>query len=167
MSVSTLQDYKDFLKKMSDKSGLDFSSDGEGLVSLRVDDAYTLNLQYVEATSKILCFVDMVTLPKSCDKSVYRALLAGTLFGRETAGGYFALEDESETVVYNYLFDFDPATSDPEAVLASLENVLTLVETWAGRIGGMVDGGADDGDADNPSSGEVPGDGTDFPYLKV
>lgn len=164
MSVSTLQDYKDFLKKMSDKSGLDFSSDGEGLVSLRVDDAYTLNLQYVEATSKILCFVDMVTLPKTCDKSVYRALLAGTLFGRETAGGYFALEDESETVVYNYLFDFDPETSDPGEVVATLEKILTLVEDWVGRISGMVDGGAAEPASDTESE---QGGGTGFPYLKV
>lgn len=138
MNVSTLRDYKEFIAKMSALSELDFSPDPEGLVSLRVDDAYTLNLQYVEASSRILCFVDVVTLPKTCGKEVYRQLLIGGLFGKDTSGGYFALEGESEAVVYNYLFDFDPATSDPKEMLSDLEKLLTLVDVWAEKIAKLV-----------------------------
>ena len=144
MNISVFEDYVNLLEKMSKLSGLDFKPDPEGLVSLRVDDAYTLNLQYVEATSRILCFVDVATLPKTCDKAVYRELLMGGLFGQDTAGGYFALEGESETVVYNYLFDFDPAAADPEEMLETLEKILSLVDVWAGKIGGLVGGAAAD-----------------------
>ena len=142
MTTSTLEDYKGFLAKLSEKTGLNFTPDESGLVSLRVDDAYTLNLQYVAATSKILCFVDVATLPKTCDKAVYRDLLVGTLFGKDTAGGYFALEGESETVVYNYLFDFDPATTDPAATESVIENILMLVDMWAERIAEQSAGGS-------------------------
>lgn len=138
MNMSAFEDYANLLEKMSTLSGLDFKPDPEGLVSLKVDNAYTLNLQYVEASSKILCFVNMATLPKSCGKSVYRELLRGALFGQDTAGGYFALEGESETVVYNYLFDFDPGAADPEEMLETLEKILSLVDIWAERIRGLV-----------------------------
>lgn len=158
MGAGTLQDYIDFLAKMSERSGLDLKPDDGGLVSLRVDDAYTLNLQYVEATSKILCFVDVATLPKTCGKSVYRELLVGALFGKDTAGGHFALEGESETVVYSYLIDFDPATSDPEETLSVLERILSLVDVWAGRIAELV--GDDGADSSGPNR-------RDHPFLRI
>lgn len=162
MGAGTFQDYVGFLAKMSERSGLDLKPDDGGLVSLRVDDDYTLNLQYVEATSKILCFVDVATLPKTCDKAVYRELLVGTLFGRDTAGGYFALEGESETVVYNYLFDFDPATSDPEEALSVLERILSLVDVWAGRIAALA--GEDGGDS---SGSDRPGGRQEISFLRI
>lgn len=155
MAISTLEDYKGFLGKVSERSGLDFTPDEGGLVSLRVDDTYTLNLQYVAASSKILCFVDVATLPKTCDKAVYRELLVGTLFGKDTAGGYFALEGESETVVYNYLFDFDPVTIDPDETVAVIEKILSLVDVWAGRIDSLVadkPSGPQSGDTDSENS---------------
>lgn len=148
MAASTIEDYKTFLGKVSELSGLNFTPDDDGLVSLRVDDTYTFNLQYVAATSKILCFVDVATLPKTCGKAVYRDLLVGTLFGKDTAGGYFALEGESETVVYNYLIDFDPATTDPEETVTVIERILTLVDMWAGRIAEIAEGGANEPSAD-------------------
>lgn len=162
MGKGTFQDYVGFLAKMSERSGLDLKPDDGGLVSLRVDDAYTLNLQYVEATSRILCFVDVATLPKTCDKAVYRELLVGTLFGKDTAGGYFALEGGSETVVYNYLLDFDPATSDPEETLSVLERILSLVDVWAGRIAALAGG-----DRAGASGSAAPIEGPATAFLRI
>ena len=58
----------------------------------------------------------------------------GALFGRETAGGFFAVEPESETVVYHYLFDFDARTADAGEFVETLEKILSLVDIWAGKI---------------------------------
>ena len=55
-------------------SGVDtLTPDETGLVSIRVDDAYNVNLQFVEATGKILCFVEVVQLPPDAPQTVYRA----------------------------------------------------------------------------------------------
>ncbi len=133
--TSTRKDYEAFLSKVADQTGLtSLTPDAEGLVAYKVDDAYVLNLQYVEHSSKILCFVEVATLPKTAGKDVYRELLVGSLFGRETAGGFFAVEPESETVVYHYLFDFDARTADAEEFVATLEKILSLVDIWAGKI---------------------------------
>ena len=78
--------------------------------------------------------VEVATLPKTAGKAVYRELLVGSLFGRETAGGFFAVEPESETVVYHYLFDFDARTADAGDFVATLEKILSLVDIWAGKI---------------------------------
>ena len=133
--MTTQKEYVDFLTKVAEVTKLDaFVPDKDGLVGLRVEDTYTLNLQHIENPGKILCFVEVITLPKDADKIIYRNLLAAGLFGVDTGGGYFALEPESETVIYNYLFDFDPATSDPQAFAETLEQILSLVDLWAARI---------------------------------
>ncbi len=133
--TSTRKDYDAFLAKVAARTGLaEMTPDAEGLVAYKVDDAYVMNLQYVEHSSKILCFVELATLPKTAGKAVYRELLTGSLFGRETAGGFFGVEPESETVVYHYLFDFDARTADVEDFVATLEKILSLVDVWAGKV---------------------------------
>ena len=120
---------------MRKASGIEsLEADETGLVSVRVDDAYNVNLQFVEATGKVLCFVEVADLPKDAAKEVYRDLLVGGLFGKDTAGGYFALEPDSETVVYNYFFDLAVAAKDVEDFIATLEKILQLCDIWAERI---------------------------------
>lgn len=151
--TSTRQDYDAFLAKVAARTGLDvLTPDADGLVSYKVDDEYVLNLQYVGHSSKILCFVELATLPKTAGRAVYRELLTGSLFGRETAGGFFAVEPESETVVYHYLFDFDAATADDGEFVETIEKILSLVDIWAGKISDALA-------EESAAGGEAAGDG--------
>ena len=87
--MKTKEDYNKFLSDVRSASGIEsLTPDESGLVSVRVDDAYNVNLQFVEATGKVLCFVEVATLPPDASKAVYRDLLVGGLFGKDTAGGY-------------------------------------------------------------------------------
>ena len=135
--TTTIKDFVQFLRRVAEAAGLSaLECDETGLVSLRVEDAYNVHLQFVAATGKILCFVEVAKLSAGAQKeTVYRELLAGSLFGKDTAGGFFALEPDTETVIYNYLFDFDPAQTDPAAFAETLEKILSLVDIWAQRIG--------------------------------
>ncbi len=129
------EDYLKFMSEVRKVSGVDtLTPDETGLVSIRVDDAYNVNLQFVEATGKILCFVEVTALPPDASKAVYRDLLVGGLFGRDTGGGYFAVEPETETVVYNYFFDLEAATKDVEEFVHTIEKILQLCDIWAERI---------------------------------
>lgn len=142
--MTTKNDYIDFLAAIGKEIGADIMKPDEtGLVTVRVQDTYNLNLQFVEATGKIFCFVEVAELPTDAPREVYRDLLAGGLFGQETAGGYFTLEPESETVVYNYFFDFDKASGDIEDFIATLEKILQLCDLWAERIKGCLLGSQD------------------------
>ena len=133
--MATLEDYEKFLKQVREETGIDaLRSDESGLASVRVDETYIVNLQFVAATGKILCFVEVAQLPADTPKDVYRDLLAGGLFGKDTAGGYFALEPDTETVVYNYFFDLNQAAEDPEDFIATLEKILQLCDLWAERL---------------------------------
>ena len=133
--MSTIADFNDFIAAVRKDTGLaPFVPDESGLVSIRVDDTYNVNLQFVEATGKILCFVEVAALPKDAAKEVYRDLLVGGLFGKDTASGYFAVEPESETVVYNYFFDLETAAKDVEGFVSTLEKILQLCDIWAERI---------------------------------
>ena len=134
--MTTMQEYKTFLGQVAEAASLaTLEPDDEGLVSLRVEDEYTLNLQFIAATGKILCFVEIAQLDDEAPKeAIYRELLTGSLFGKDTAGGYFSLEPESESVIYNYVFDANQAAADPAEFADTLEKVLSLVDIWAGRI---------------------------------
>jgi len=140
----TMDDYKDFLAEVRKATGIEtLKPDESGLVSVRVDDAYNVNFQFVEATGRILCFVEVAELQPGTPSEVYRDLLAGGLFGKDTAGGYFALEPETETVVYNYFFDLDTAAKDVEDFVATVEKILQLCDVWAERIKEKSSGAAD------------------------
>ena len=134
--MTTIQEYKTFLGQVAKAAGLEpLEPDDEGLVSLRVEDEYTLNLQFIAATGNILCFVEIAQLGDEAPKeAIYRELLTGALFGKDTAGGYFSLEPRSESVIYNYVFDADQSAADPAEFAEMLEKVLSLVDIWAGRI---------------------------------
>ena len=138
--MKSREDYVKFLAEVRKVSGLDsLNPDETGLVSVRVDDTYNVNFQFVEATGKVLCFVEVAELPTDAPREVYRDLLAGGLFGKDTAGGYFALEPETETVVYNYFFDLETAANDVEDFIATVEKILQLCDLWAERIKGKSD----------------------------
>ncbi len=129
------EDYDRFLAEVRKETGIGaMTADESGLVTVRVDDKYNVNLQFVEATGRILCFVEVAALPKDAPKEVYRDLLAGGLFGKDTAGGYFTLEAESESVVYNYFFDLEAAAKDVDDFVSTLEKILQLCDSWCERI---------------------------------
>ena len=133
--MQTLADFNDFIAAVRKDTGIaSFAPDESGLVSVRVDDAYNVNLQFVKATGKVLCFVEVAELPKDAPKDVYRDLLVGGLFGKDTAGGFFAVEPESEAVVYNYFFDLETAAKDVEGFISTIEKILQLCDIWAERI---------------------------------
>ena len=144
----TMENYRDFLAALRQETGIAaFAADAAGLVTVRVDDKYNVNLQFVEPTGRVLCFVEVAQLPEDAPKAVYRDLLAGGLFGKETAGGYFALEEETEAVVYNYFFDLEAAAKDVDDFVSTLEKILQLCDAWCERIGELLAEPADSHDA--------------------
>ena len=144
------KDYDRFLAEVRKVTGIEaLTADESGLVTVRVDDAFNVYFQFVEATGKILCFVEVAELPRDASRDVYRDLLAGNLFGRDTAGGFFALEPDTETVVYHCFFDLAAAAQDVEEFVSGIEKVLQLCELWAERLrdgSGHDDGASRGGD---------------------
>ena len=140
--ANTIEEYNSFLAKVRKETGIEaFSADQGGLVSLNVDGHYNVNLQFVEPTGRVLCFIEVAALPPDAPKTVYRDLLVGGLFGKDTAGGHFTIEPETETVVYNFNFDLDRAAGDVEEFIATLEKILQLCDIWAERIKANLTGG--------------------------
>ena len=133
--MNKIEYYKTFLGEVRKATGIEsFTCDESGLVSVRVDDKYNLNLQMLDDADRMLCFVEVTALPADASKAVYRDLLVGGLFGRDTGGGYFTVEPETETVVYNYFFDAARAAQDVDEFISTLEKILQLCDVWAERI---------------------------------
>ncbi|MBQ9274415.1 MAG: type III secretion system chaperone [Succinivibrio sp.] len=151
--MKNMNEYRNFLDSIKKIVGSEaFTPDEGGLASFRVDDRYNVNLQYVEGPGSVLCFVELMQLPPQTPKEVYRDLLSAGLFGKETAGGYFALELATESVVYNYMFNGDAISEDPEDFVATLEKILQLCDLWAERLTAQINGGAASADTSALSS---------------
>ena len=151
--MDEIEQYKSFLAQVRAETGIEaLSPDEDGLVSIKVDDHYSLNLQLVKATGKVLCFVEVTQLPKDSPAAVYRDLLVGGLFGKDTAGGYFSIEAETESVIYNYFFDLDKIAKDVDDFVSTLEKILQLCDIWVARI---TSGGAT-ADDNAKKSGDAP-----------
>lgn len=147
--MKTLDDYKSFLAAFRKLTGIEaFNPDETGLVSVSVDDDFNINLQFIQHSGKVLCFVEVCQLPSEAPREVYRELLAGGLFGRDTAGGYFSLEEASETVVYNYFFDGSALEANPEELSDSLENIMQVCGLWRDRIKDLLSGETPEGHLD-------------------
>lgn len=141
-----MEQYRKFLEKVAEVASVgDLTPDEDGLVSLMIDGSFGLNLQYVPQTSKIFCFVDMCEIPADADIGLLRDLLAANLFYTETAGGTFAIDAESNRVIYQYMFDFVPETADATQFVSILEKILSLMELWIARINGRSVESNDDG----------------------
>ncbi|MBQ2630517.1 MAG: type III secretion system chaperone [Kiritimatiellae bacterium] len=139
--MNKIEYYKTFLGEVRKATGIDsFTCDESGLVSVRIDEKYNLNLQLLEETDRMLCFVELTALPADASKAVYRDLLVGALFGKDTGGGYFTVEPETETVVYNYFFDIARAAQDVDDFISTLEKILQLCDIWAERIRRNISG---------------------------
>ena len=94
--MKTKEDYIAFLAEVRKETGIDaLVPDESGLVTVNVDEAFNVNLQFVETSASILCFVEVTQLPSDAPKEVYRDVLAGGLFGHETGGGFFTLEPDT------------------------------------------------------------------------
>lgn len=151
-----MDDYKAFLAAVRKETGIEaMSPDDSGLVMVNVDEKYNLNLQFVEATGKVLCFVEVAQLPSDTPKAVYRELLVGGLFGKDTAGGYFSLEPDTESVVYNYFFDLDKISSDVDGFVSTLEKILQLCDIWTERIREVSDGNGEEPSGDVPDGHRI------------
>lgn len=133
--MKSLAEYKSFISEVRKFTGIDsFTADEEGLVSMRVDDKYNVNFQYIEGTRRFLCFVEVCTLERNTPSAVYRDLMAGALFGKETSGGYFTLDPSTDTLIYNYFFDGDDAAEDIEGFIRCIEQIMQLCDIWIDRI---------------------------------
>ncbi len=137
--MTTREDYDMFFAEVRKKTGLDaMTPDADGLVSISVDSKFNMNFQYIEPTGKVLCFVEVAALPGGAGREVYRALLSGALFGKETAGGFFSLEPATEIVVYNYFFDLEEAARDVPRFIETVEKIVELCDMWSERINSLL-----------------------------
>ena len=138
--MKSLEEYKAFITKVKKFTGLDsFDSDEDGLVSLRVDEKFNVNFQYITGTRRFLCFAEVCTLDRNAPRAVCRELLVGALFGKDTAGGYFTIDPSTETLIYNYFFDGDDVEEDIEGFVQTIEQIMQLCEMWIERVNAFED----------------------------
>ena len=128
--------YLKFMSEVRKVSGVDtLTPDETGLVSIRVDDAYNVNLQFVEATGKILCFVEVTALPPDANGAFGAMMLQANFHLRATEGA--TLCQNPETQAYALVRPFPLAITDVESLAAGLESLANQTENWRKALAGL------------------------------
>ena len=62
--MQSIEEFQQFLGSVSKLTGQELlAADERGLVAVTVDGELALNLQFVPATGKVLCFVEVAQIP--------------------------------------------------------------------------------------------------------
>lgn len=105
--MQATDEYEQFLAELRRETGVEaLAADESGLASIRVDDKYNLNLHFIEATGKILCFVEVAMLPQDAPAAVGKyGQNKGFVPGKDGGGARFfaidpghSLEGESKNL---------------------------------------------------------------------
>lgn len=127
--------------------------DEDGIVVLEIDNSIPLYLQYAAGRESLVLACEIAQLPKDTPASMFRRLLGAQLFDQGTGGGKFAMDNESDTLVFSFERVLDGI---PFALFREiLENFIRTCEFWRGEITIAANG----------ESGSAGGSGLPFPGL--
>lgn len=105
--------------------------DEDGVVLLEID-SMPFYLQYAAGRESVVFTCELAILPVSTPAGVYRQLLAAQLFDQGTGGGKFAIEEETNTVVFSFerALDGVPFSLFEEI----LQNFLRVCDYWHKKL---------------------------------
>lgn len=112
--------------------------DEDGLVTLEID-AMPFHIQHAAGRGSVLLACELATLPPTTPAGVYRRLLAAQLFDQGTGGGKFAIEEESNTVVFSFERALDGIPFQEFREI--MGNFLNVCEYWRKQLVENSEGG--------------------------
>ena len=100
---------------------------------LLVDDDVEIDLEYVAEDDALYCYsVVGTTFDEGQRKDWAEVLLAANLFGRDTGGASFALDDETDDILLCRVFDMADLSAD--RFLRQLEEFSSVSVYWVERL---------------------------------
>ena len=148
--MATMEDFKVFLEKVAFEAGLEKLVPSEdGLLQLKAGDI-EMGMQFIPSVNKIFLYTEVGYLPDNAPASLYRTLLCDQAAGYRTGGGSFAIVKSTSNLIYQLVYDIDPA--EPASFAQLLANVLDFTGEWQGKLEAMLNGEED------TSSPEIPAD---------
>ena len=100
---------------------------------LLVDDDIEIDLEFVAEDDALYCYsVVGTTFDENQKRDWAEVLLAANLFGRETAGASFALDEETDDILLCRVFDMVDLSAD--RFLRQLEEFSNVSSYWSGRL---------------------------------
>lgn len=106
--------------------------DEDGIVVLEIDSNMPLYLQYADGRESIVLTCEIAQVPKDTPAALFRRLLGAQLFDQGTGGGKFALDNETDTLVFSFerALDGIPFSLFKEI----LENFIRCCEFWCAEV---------------------------------
>ena len=122
--------------------GRQMGIDGLGLdenltCRLVFDDAVVVDMEYAEAPNTLFLYTNPAPLPIADRAEFYEKLLEANMFGQDTAGAVFAVNEVAGGIVLFYSLDL--AGTDFEGFYQALETFVNTAEAWKDKLHSDMD----------------------------
>ena len=119
------------LQSISSRLGTEFGLNEQGACRLVFDDKVTVDIEADEMDDTVYLFTSFI-LPSGNREALYASLLSANLFGLETGGAAFALDETRGELLLNRVLHVGGMDADLFAGL--VERFVDAAEIWRERL---------------------------------
>ncbi len=131
--MTAKENYLMLMEKLAKSLHLDeLKPDDTNMLALEISASLPLYLQFSEQRESILFVCEIANIPVHTPSKIYRTLLEAQLFDQGTGGGKFALDTESNTLIFTFEFMLNSPTFD--IFQEVLENYIVFCKHWHALI---------------------------------
>lgn len=127
---------EDLISNVGLEFGLDLSLNEDGVASLIVDDKFEIEFEYVEDLECLFISSALGTLEGNGNEGIYKELLKANLYGKDTGGAVFAVDERTNEVMlfFNVMVD----KTNYESFRDEMERYLNTIIDWSAKIQTLI-----------------------------
>ncbi|MDY0221478.1 MAG: type III secretion system chaperone [Desulfobacterium sp.] len=129
-------DVKDLITNIGLEFGLKLELNEDSVASLIVDDRFEIEFEYVEDGDSLFVSYALGKLEGSGNEKIYKTLLDANLYGKETGGAIFALDNRTNEVIL--FFKVKAGETDYELFRSMMERYLNTLIDWSTRYEALI-----------------------------
>lgn len=116
------------IKAIGEEFGVSLGLNENLVASLIIDEKFDVEFEYVEDIDTLYVSSPLARLTGSNKESIYKALLDANLYGKDTGGSVFALDDRTDEIIL--FFNVEAAKIEYEKFRDMLERYLNVRTQW-------------------------------------
>ena len=144
---------KDLITNIGLEFGLKLALNENSVASLIVDDRFEIEFEYVEDGDSLFGSYVLGKFEGDGNEKIYKALLDANLYGKDTGGGIFALDNRANEVIL--FFKVKASETDYEQFRSMMERYLNTLIDWSTRYEALIQSVISESKGSNPKDFDI------------
>ena len=144
---------KELITSIGLEFGLKLELNEDSVASLIVDDRFEIEFEYVEDGDNLFVTYALGKLAGKGNEGIYKALLDANLYGKETGGSIFAIDERSNEVIL--FFQVKAGETNYEQFRPLMERYLNTLIDWSTRYETLVQNAVSEPKRNDPKNFDI------------